>query len=222
MLDSETKRHRIRCGTNPWRAIKFRFHIGLHRDFSYSLVSLQYSTMPLDQSFLEALQSKTARTTITSSSMRGPGCGAAIRVARAFTRELSLERFSSRSRIGFARELDAATGELFDAMPRGVRAWGLARKGLNIFLRECLYTSFLRDAYRLQRSENYLELPLDSLTGTALKKIDASLPRWDSVRRLTPEISARFQQVARWEGKRRRLAAVHLDVFWWGHRGVDG
>ena len=62
-------------------------------------------------------------------------------------------------------ELDTATMELCAAMPREVRAWGLARKALNIFLRECLYTSYLRDASRLDRSEHYLELPLDSLTG---------------------------------------------------------
>jgi hypothetical protein len=95
--------------------------------------------MPAGPNFLEALQAKTARVTITSSSMRGPGCGEAIKAARAFTGALSLRRFSSRTRLGFERELDSATNELIREMPRMVRSWGLARKGLNIFLRECLY-----------------------------------------------------------------------------------
>ncbi|WP_439643902.1 addiction module protein [Gemmatimonas sp.] len=36
MRDRETKRHHIRYTTTPWRAVEFRFHIGLLRDFSYS------------------------------------------------------------------------------------------------------------------------------------------------------------------------------------------
>src|SRR3712207_8557032 len=50
-----------------------------------------------------------------------------------------------------------------------------------------LYTCYLRDASRLHRVEPFLELPLDSLTGRGLRRTDATLPRWDSVRRLTPD-----------------------------------
>ena len=38
MLDGETTRHDIRCGTHSSRAIEFRFYIGLLRDFSYNLI----------------------------------------------------------------------------------------------------------------------------------------------------------------------------------------
>lgn len=178
--------------------------------------------MSVEPTFLEALQARTARVTITSSSMRGPGCGDAITVSRAFVSRLALQRFSSRTRRGFETELDDATEELLAEMPRRIRAWGLARKGLNIFLRECLYTAYLRDAARLDRSESFLELPLDSFTGKALRRAEPTLPRWDSVRRLTPTLSAQYQGAARLEGRRRGLAPVHLDVFWWGYRGGDG
>jgi hypothetical protein len=171
--------------------------------------------------FLEALQMKTARATITSSSMRGPGCGEAIRAGRAFVCGLELRRFSSRTRAGFQTELDDATRELVAAMPRVARSWGLARKGINIFLRECLYTSYLRDYSRIERAERYFELPLDSLTGKALKRTAPELPRWDCIRRLTPTISEAFQAAASREGDRRGFARVHLDVFWWGRRGRD-
>jgi len=177
--------------------------------------------MQEQKTFFEAVQIKVARTTITSSSMRGPGCGAAIKTARAYTGDLDLHRFSCRTRIAFNAELNDATAELCSAMPRAIRSWGLARKGLNIFLRECLYTWYLRDHSRLDRSERFFELPLDSLTGRALRRTDPELPRWDSVRRLTPELSSRFQDAAKREGYKRRLARVHLDVFWWGYRGED-
>lgn len=170
-------------------------------------------------SFLEALQTKVSRVTITSSSMRGPGCGAAIKAARSFAANLNLRRFSSRTHHEFVSALDEATSELLAGMPLEVRSWGLARKGLNIFLKECLYSSYLRAASRIDRSEHFLELPLDSLTGKALRKTDLSLPQWESVRGLNPRLSARFQAAALSEGKRRELARVHLDVFWWGHRG---
>lgn len=175
--------------------------------------------METQPTFLEALQAKVARVTITSSSMRGPGCGEAIKVARKYTAGLKLQRFSSRTRIGFISELDDATDELLASMPRAIRSWGLARKGLNIFLKECLYSSYLRSSSRIDRSERYLELPLDSYTGKALNKIEKSLPRWDTVRRLNPDLSQSFQEAASCEGERRKLARVHLDVFWWGHRG---
>jgi len=175
--------------------------------------------MRREVTFLEALQAKTARTTITSSSMRGPGCVQAIEHARAFAGRVVLRRFSCRSRAAFIKQLDEATAELLSMMPRPHCYWGLARKGINIFLRECLYTAYLRDAARLSKSEHFFELPLDSFTGKALRATDRKLPRWDTVRRLTPSLSAQFQDAATLEGKRRGIARVHLDVFWWGHRG---
>lgn len=158
--------------------------------------------------------------TITSSSMRGPGCGKAITAARAYLGDLDVRRFGARTRIGFMRELDGATDELFASMPRGVRAWGLARKGLNIFLKECLYSSYLRSASRIDRAERFLELPLDSITGKALNRLEDALPRWNSIRRLDVATSQQFQDAAEREARRRGLARVHLDVFWWGQRGT--
>ncbi len=152
--------------------------------------------------------------------MRGPGCGEAIQTARRYTGTIDLRRFRSRSRTGFLRRLDEATNELLYEMPRSARSWGLVRKGLNIFLKECLYCYYLREPSGIDRVERYLELPLDSLTGAALMKTDESLPRWSTVRGLTPSLSEQFQDAAAREGDQRGLARVHLDAFWWGHRGA--
>lgn len=109
------------------------------------------------------------------------------------------------------------------SFPRPARHWGLARKGLNIFLRECLYTVYLRDAYCLGVAESYLEVPLDSLTGNALYQVSGrTLPRWRTVRGLERNVSDAFQQVASRLGRERGIARVHLDAVWWGQRAAAG
>ena len=55
-------------------------------------------------------------------------------------------------------------------LPKKSRRWGRARKGLNIFLRDCLYTVHIRKAYRLDQAEQFFELPLDSIIGARLAK----------------------------------------------------
>lgn len=115
------------------------------------------------------------------------------------------------------RALDSATERLVAAFPPAARHWGLARKVLNIFLRDCLYTTYLSDAFNLRRLENFLELPLDSITAKELRRIAGpkALPSWPGVIHVTPELSAAYQDVATKEGARRGLARVHLDSVWW-------
>jgi len=81
------------------------------------------------------------------------------------------------------------------------------------YLHVRLPTSYLQDAARLAPSEAYLELLLDTYTGKALRACASTLPREDSVRRLTPRVGTQFQAVARREGVRRGLPPLHLDVF---------
>ena len=42
-------------------------------------------------------------------------------------------------------------------LPKKSRRWGRARKGLNIFLRDCPYTVHIRKAYRLDQAEQFVE-----------------------------------------------------------------
>jgi hypothetical protein len=94
---------------------------------------------------------------------------------------------------------------------------GLARKFLNIFLRDCFYTTYLAHAYHLERTEELLELPLDSITAKELRKAapPGQLPRWPGVRKLTKDVSARYQAVALDEARNERMARVHLDSQYW-------
>jgi hypothetical protein len=60
--------------------------------------------------------------------------------------------------------------------------------------------------------------PLDSITAKELKKASnyRELARWPGVSGLKPETSASYQAVAERVAKRRGIARVHLDVYWWG------
>ena len=168
---------------------------------------------------LQPLQARVARSALGPSSMRGAGNKGVAAAGREYLVHLDLRAFGVRSPERFSSVLDHATKGLVGAFPKAARHWGLARKGLNIFLRECLYTIYLREAYRLDRAEAHFEVPLDSITGNELYLASGGrLPRWQSVRGLSPDVSQAFQEVAAHVAARRRIARVHLDALWWGER----
>jgi hypothetical protein len=167
--------------------------------------------------FLRAVQSRTARVAIGASTVRGRGNKGTVAASRQFLRSLPVQRFALDDPSRFVAELDRTTDDLCAALPRNAQHWGLARKILNIFLRDCLYTTYLAEAYRLKHVERFLELPLDSITAGQLQRAAGrgALPRWPGVRHVTPDISARFQAVAAKEARDRKIARIHLDALWW-------
>lgn len=171
---------------------------------------------------LKALQVRAARIALGPFTTRGRGSAGAVKAGREFLNFLPVAQFGTSNLQKFRSALEAGTLGLKDAFPRGSRYWGLARKGLNIFLRDCLYTVYLRDAHSLNLAERFFEVPLDSLTGEALFKVAAGrLPRWHTVRGLTRELSDEYQAIASEYADSKGIARVHLDVFWWGTR-LDG
>lgn len=168
---------------------------------------------------LNALQIRAARIAIGSSSMRGRGSEGVVDAGRGFLNSLPLISFGTADPDKFKSSLDSATLGLKNAFPKNSRYWGLARKGLNIFLRDCLYTVYLRDNYSLGLAEALFEVPLDSLSGRALHKAAVDrLPPWHTVRGLTPKLSDKYQGIASELATLKGIARVHLDVFWWGSR----
>jgi hypothetical protein len=169
------------------------------------------------QDFIRAIQSRTARVAVSASSVRGAGGKGVVRAARNFLRQLDLSRFSVSDSATFAAELDHATNELRSALPRGAQHWGIARKVLNIFLRDCFYTSYLGSRFHLNRAEAHMELPLDSITAKQLKStvVRGGLPVWCGVKHVTPEINTRYQAAAAVEAVKRRTKRLHLDAVWW-------
>jgi hypothetical protein len=169
-----------------------------------------------DLEFLEAVQSRAARIAVGASTVRGRGNKGAVAAAREHLRSLDLKQFGSASQA-FATKLDQATEALRAALPRGARHWGVARKVLNIFLRDCLYTTYLNEAFGLRSSEHSFELPLDSITVKHLKRSAGrgTLPPWLGVKHLEPSVSATYQAAAAQEAAKKHTARVHLDALWW-------
>ena len=166
---------------------------------------------------LKAIQSRAARIAVGASTVRGRGNAGTVAAARAFLRSLDLTPFGPNAAISFAEALNRSTEELRSALPRDARHWGIARKVANIFLRDCLYTTYLDSAFSLRRQESLFELPLDAITALHLKRTAGRgvLPRWPGVKHLTPSLSAEFQQAASAEATKRGIPRIHLDAIWW-------
>jgi hypothetical protein len=169
--------------------------------------------------FINALRARAARTSAGASATRGQGPGVSA-ACRYFLSNLNLRYFATPRRSLFESRLDAATKHLTASLPLGSRNWGLARKVLNIFLREALYTTYLVRYSGIGKAEQFLEVPLDSITAERLFKAAGprGLPRWKGVKHLDKATSDLYQRHANVIAADRGIARVHLDVEWWGRR----
>jgi len=170
-----------------------------------------------ESELLRAFQSRAARISVGASTVRGRGNAGVVAASRRYLRRLDLKLFGRPTKSQFDKHLDAATIELRDSLPLGARHWGLARKVMNIFLRDCLYTTYLDAAFGLRKNEAYFELPLDSITAVHLKRAAGHgvLPTWPGVKHLTEPVSAQFQDAASGEAAERGIPRIHLDAIWW-------
>jgi len=166
------------------------------------------------------IQKRTARVAISPSTVRGQGVPGIAAAGRRFLAALDLRAFVSSREEVFQRELDKATEQLQVALPGPARHWGLARKILNIFLRDALYNHYLRQEYGLSRVEFFLEVPLDSLSAQGLRerRKQEALPRWTGVSRLTPAMSEAYQGAAARLADAWGISRVHLDAYLWSDR----
>lgn len=174
-----------------------------------------------DREFIHTIQSRAARIAVGPSAVRGRGHSGVSQAARDYLRTVRLSRFGTQKEKTFFRALDDATEGLRLSLPKKAQKWGLARKIMNIFLRDCVYTSYLADEYNLLRAECFFEIPLDSITVGALKKSAGRgrLPRWPGVVHVTPELSSIYQLAAQTEAEQFGIARLHLDALWWSsHR----
>ncbi len=165
---------------------------------------------------LGLMQNRIAELSIGPSVLRGRGTKGLAKLVRQFLKELRLGQLRGKDRDQFGRWLDLQTRQLTAGMPARCRSWGRARKALNIFLRNALYNRYLSNGYSLSAVEQYLEVPLDSYVGNALgaEPEESDLPKWSSVNGLTAQMSGEFQAVACRVAVRKRIAPVHLDLYY--------
>ena len=171
----------------------------------------------MNKNYLQLLQKRVGSTSVGASTARGMGPAGTIQAARKYLQGVHISRFVERNESAFRAELEAATLELQKALPKGARYWGSARKFLNIFLRSCAYNKYIREQYRLERIEAWLEVPIDSHVAKGLKGEGkrGALPRWRTVIRLTPSEHLAYQTFASAVAKQEGVLRVHLDVKYW-------
>jgi hypothetical protein len=171
----------------------------------------------MNQELIDRLVERTADLAIGASTVRNQGAVGVVRAARRTLRRLDLASYRISGVSRFGDLLDRDTEKIRRALPMGARHWGTARKCLNIFLRDILYNHFLSNHFGFSRFEPLLEVPLDGHVAQGLfnDKGADSLPRWRTIKSLTPELSEKFQSVAASVAKRKQTHPVHLDLIYW-------
>jgi len=175
--------------------------------------------------FDDRLQARIALLAIGRSTLRNQGAPGVIAVARRYLRSLNLSEFSVSTRTEFEVVLERHTRALMRRFPKRVRTnWGAARKALNIFLRDVVYSRPLSAQYRLSQLEPWLELPLDQNAYDGLVKDSRrgeKIPSWPGIKALKRKASAKLQRIANTTAKRLDTRRVHLDVRYWRKGPID-
>lgn len=174
-----------------------------------------------DQEVLDFVKSFTARRAVGPSAVRGSKQGT-VATCREFLRRLDLSKFGTSDSAKFIAALDHATEQL-EGQLRSKHKWGLARKVLNIFLRDSFYTTLLCDAYDLGKAEKLFEMPLDSITAGKLREeFNGPLTRWRGVKWTESELNREYQAAALAFATVKGVARVHLDALWWSQSRSNG
>ncbi len=171
-------------------------------------------------------QVRVAEGAIGPSAMRNQGNRRVVHCARRYLAGVDLTSFVVHREAAFRRKLDWHTEHLRQRLPPRAKHWGTARKALNLFLRDVLYHRYLCDAFRFDRVEAWLEVPLDRYIARGIRRSYLGiLPPWRGIIHLRPDESAEFQRAARRIAEAAEIAPIHLDVFWWrdvAGKGRDG
>ena len=168
--------------------------------------------------FCADMQRYIATTTIGPSALRNQGSPGVISKAQRFLSKLDVAKFAVNDEESFLRVLNSATDQLQHGLPADSQHWGAARKALNLFLRDVCYNRFICLRHPpLAILEPWLEIPLDNLVATALKKHAGrgGLPKWPGLKRLTSVVSQKFQSEAKKWANSEGVSRVHLDMRIW-------
>ncbi len=109
-------------------------------------------TVPL----IVQIQHFVARASITASAVRSQGTSGVKDAATAYLARLQLSDFALSDAEQFRDALDRETEAIRQALPRDADSWGLARKCLNMFLRDAYYNADLRETYHLSAAAAHL------------------------------------------------------------------
>lgn len=168
----------------------------------------------MNRELITWMQKRAANGAVGASTIRGMAPAGTAKVIKDYLRGVDIKSIKARTESGFEKNLDVVTDGLLKALPDDSKHWGMARKCVNIFLRNCLYNRYLCSHYKLESLEEWLEIPLDSHVGKGLIAHFGkdSLPKWGRVVALTRKQSDQYQQAARDLAKRNVFAGFILMI----------
>lgn len=166
---------------------------------------------------IAAIQKHVAVFAVGPATVRGQGARGVVAAAQEFLAEVSLRSFARGTEASFRRSLDSATEDLARSFPKPARSWGLARKCLNIFLRDAFYNSHLCPRYHLELAKAFYEVPLDGVVAGALRSLakPRRLPTWPGVKHLQPPVSEIYQAYALELSREWKIDRIYLDTYIW-------
>ncbi len=161
--------------------------------------------------FWLAVRQRVATVAIGASTLRNVGAPGVVAAARQHLATVDLRPFTVHTAGGFRAALDRSTQDLMQALPDGTRFWGVARKGLNIFLRDAFYNWYLRSQLDLSVAEPFFETPLDGIVAKRLRDEPGGndLPAWPGVKHLDPTASDAFQDFSSRLARKHGTQRVH-------------
>lgn len=172
--------------------------------------------------FLENVQNYVAVTSVGASTVRGYPKKTAER-SKEFFKEIYLGTLAGKDRAQYKSHLNVLTKRLMQKLPKASRhkqnkkAYGIARKVLNIFLHNAFYNRYLCEAYKLDSLEEYLEVPIDKKVAMAIKKRRPKriLPAWNGIKALDGRVHRQYQTQAMAVADKLKISVVHLDAYFY-------
>jgi len=179
--------------------------------------------------FIDKIHKRLSIVSVGASALRNQGASGIVDIARDyFYQSISLDDYFEKlsSPDKFRKFLDDHTVKLLQSFPTDGKSWGAARKGLNLFLRETVYSKFISDHFKLPTDLNdfnnlirNLEVPLDFDVATGIyKDRNGTIPKWISIKKLTENVSDIYQREALAISQSKKIARVHLDLLYWRQR----
>ena len=176
--------------------------------------------------FYKLLHRRLSQIAVGPSAIRNQGSSGIIKTLRDyFETQINLDQFvnSLVDETKYLEFLNEHTSHILTLFPEKAQSWGAARKGLNLFFREIVYSKFFSHRYSIPENFDnfnslvkYMEVPLDRDVANGL--IDDSkelLPKWINIKNLTPIISESFQKQAFLIATKENIARVNLDLKYW-------
>jgi hypothetical protein len=104
---------------------------------------------------------------------------------------------SCKSDSEFKALLDSFTSKLKQKLSTPVSQdhWGICRKAINLYLRDCYYNKILNEHFKLDKIAAYLETPIDSLAMKSLGKYTTSVKK-STIKALNKTTHQEWQKAA--------------------------